>query len=191
MKRLYFTGLFVCLSCSFCQAQWTRQDSIRLKQILSEDKEIKLNTEAVKSIRLNVPSLSDSPHQALLPDNRKNILDFDLSLPRFYTMADSLSFRSKRIYLSLRPYGIQGFARPTSAPLPFVVRREVRKRSLRPPIHNEAILSQPGVAGRVNGPIGCGISVSFSAEDVLQFLFSKKGRARMHNAEHAKAWKTY
>lgn len=191
MKRLLSTALFVMLGYTFCQAQWTRQDSIRLQQMLSGDQEIKLNEKAVKDIQLEIRTSKELLEKELLLDDTKNILNFDMTLPRFHTVADSLLFKPRTIYLSLRPYGINGFAEFSPRPYPYVVRDEVRKKSERPSIYNEAFLAQPGIAGRVNRPIGIGFSVSFSAEDLLQYLFSKKGRARLHNAKHAKAWKTY
>lgn len=42
-----------------------------------------------------------------------------------------------------------------------------------------------------SGPGTAGGSFSFSAEDVLLFIFSKSYRDKLHNAKHANAWKYY
>ena len=61
---------------NYCHAQWTAQDSLKLKKILERDGELKLNEEAVKSIDFN---------SVLFPNNQpmihKNSLKFDMTLP--------------------------------------------------------------------------------------------------------------
>ncbi|MDR0843913.1 MAG: hypothetical protein LBN71_01720 [Tannerella sp.] len=43
--------------------------------------------------------------------------------------------------------------------------------------------------GEIRRPVPTG--VGFSAADMLELLFSKTARAKLHNRKHANAWKTY
>ena len=49
-QRVNFSILFCTISILTAQAQWNKQDSIRLQELLNGDGELKINTEAVKSI---------------------------------------------------------------------------------------------------------------------------------------------
>lgn len=82
---------------TYCHAQWTAQDSLKLKKILERDGELKLNEEAVKSIDFN---------SVLFPNNQpmihKNSLKFDMTLPGSpENRKEEIQPRSR---LSLRPY---------------------------------------------------------------------------------------
>lgn len=171
-------------------AQWTSQDSLKLQKFLSGEKELKLNAEEIGNIRLESPSLEKPFDLSPLMDTEKPSLKFKTNLPTYFT--DSIP-RKRRIYLTLHPYGI--FTRYDENPVtgqsyiyPMAVKFSLRNG----PVRNYKVTTPlPGIGGRVLAPIGPGISYSFSAEDLLQRIFSKKGRARLHNAEHANAWKNY
>lgn len=47
-QRVNFSILFCTISILTAQAQWNKQDSIRLQELLNGDGELKINTEAVK-----------------------------------------------------------------------------------------------------------------------------------------------
>ena len=49
-QRVNFSILFCTISILTAQAQWNKQDSIRLQELLNGDGELKINTEAVMSI---------------------------------------------------------------------------------------------------------------------------------------------
>ena len=53
-QRVNFSILFCTISILTAQAQWNKQDSIRLQELLNGDGELKINTEAVKSIHFEV-----------------------------------------------------------------------------------------------------------------------------------------
>lgn len=46
-QRVNFSILFCTISILTAQAQWNKQDSIRLQELLNGDGELKINTEAV------------------------------------------------------------------------------------------------------------------------------------------------
>ena len=52
-QRVNFSILFCTISILTAQAQWNKQDSIRLQELLNGDGELKINTEAVKSIHFD------------------------------------------------------------------------------------------------------------------------------------------
>ena len=53
-QRVNFSILFCTISILTAQAQWNKQDSIRLQELLNGDGELKINTEAVKSIHFDL-----------------------------------------------------------------------------------------------------------------------------------------
>lgn len=187
-KRFCFLILSGLLGILQIHAQWTKQDSIKLQHFLSGDDELKLNDNAVNSIRFGLPKEqmpSFQPQMSL--DNPA--LHFKEELPDIFT--DSLA--KYKEYLTLRPYNIftQYGEDPIHAPANCFSRSWAGKVY---PFTSDPFdpRSQRVSAGKhSDSPAGFGIGYSFSMEDVLQYLFSKKGRARMRNAKNANAWKTY
>ena len=59
-QRVNFSILFCTISILTAQAQWNKQDSIRLQELLNGDGELKINTEAVKSIHFDFQSDKDN-----------------------------------------------------------------------------------------------------------------------------------
>ena len=92
--KFLFLSVVVLLLCSTCYAQWTRKDSLELKESLRGDREVKLNKEAVKLINLNSGTVSP-----LLFDE-KPWMRYDGSLPAIITPsaiveADSANVRNR------------------------------------------------------------------------------------------------
>ena len=60
----------LCLLTGACYAQWTKEDSLRLKKSLKEGEELKLNKEAVRQIDLNAgaanPRVYEEKHGCVL-----------------------------------------------------------------------------------------------------------------------------
>lgn len=182
---LFLSGLLGILS---VQAQWTKQDSVQLQRFLSGEDELQLNDNAVKSIRFGMPK-EEMPHFEPVMSLDKPGLRFKEDLPDIFS--DSLA-RYKQ-YLKLRPYSI--FTRydedPIHAPDNCFSRSWADK--IYPFLNNpyDPRMQRVSTGRHSDDPAGFGIGYTFSMEDVLQYLFSKKGRARMRNAKNANAWKTY
>lgn len=70
---------------------WTAQDSLHLKRMLEDERELELNPEAVKAIDLD--GISKSPHM----HKDKQWLDFDETLP-------DVSAAPKKMVYTLKPY---------------------------------------------------------------------------------------
>lgn len=172
-------------------AQWSEQDSLNLQRILSGEGEIQLNPEAIRDIRLESPSINLPDLFEPLMQQDESILRFNEELPTFFT--DSVS--QKKMYMTLKPY--TAFTKYNEDPVygdkkgeyiwPMATKAYIRpyeanEYRVRPPL--------PSAGGSFHTTLG-GASVSFSMEDLLQSIFSKKGRARLRNAKHANAWKTY
>lgn len=186
-RRLGFSFfLFSTLTIS-AYGQWTAQDSLNLKKFLSGDSEIKLNPNAINNILLESPTINLKP----MMQSEKPSLKFRTDLPSYFT--DSI-FRNKRIYLTLRPYS--AFTRYNENPAgrdgnyiqPMATK--VRFRQGTQPSNYTTSPSISGMGGPFRGG-AAGVVGVFSMEDLLQSIFSKKGRARMHNAKNANAWKKY
>lgn len=187
-KRIGITILLCSLGVLTTYAQWSRQDSVKLRRFLSGDEEIKLNDRAVKSIRFGLPK-EQLPNLDPIMSMDKPSLKFNEELPDIFS--DSLA--KYRVRPTLRPYNI--FTRynedPIHAPDNCFSRSWASK--LFHNTNNEFDVRMQRVsAGRRSDDVkGFGVGYSFSMEDVLQQLFSKKGRARLRNAKNANAWKTY
>ena len=92
-KRL-FVSVVIFLLTGGCYAQLTTQDSLRLKNLLKEGEELKLNKEAVKQIDFN--SGTEVPRMT----QEKPWMRFDQSLPRVTSPAavvESDSLNDKRL----------------------------------------------------------------------------------------------
>ena len=74
-QRLFVSAVFVLLT-GACYAQWTKEDSLRLKKSLKEGEELKLNKEAVRQIDLNAGAANPRVYE------EKRWMRFDKSLPR-------------------------------------------------------------------------------------------------------------
>lgn len=189
-KRFYLVFFLLFIGTVATYAQWTAQDSIKLQKFLSGESELQLNKEETKHIRLETSPISNPFNQSPLMDTEKPSLQFNTDLPSYFS--DSI-FRKKKIYLTLRPYS--AFTRYDEDPVyaqkytyPMAVKFDLRNGPIKEHKRPVQII---GITSKLMAPVGPGISYSFSMEDVLQRIFSKKGRARLHNAEHANAWKTY
>ena len=55
-QRVSLSILLCTLAALTAQAQWSKQDSLRLQQLLNGEEELIINKEAVKSIRLSCNS---------------------------------------------------------------------------------------------------------------------------------------
>lgn len=184
MKRIFFLLLCLCFSViTFAQKteeakQWTKQDSLRLQQLLSGQVEIIVDDETQKEIeRLFNPEKWEMKSQ---PFPKKN-MKFETDLPRYYiSKIDTVDGHG---YIRLLPYG------PFESP-------EEEKVYVEIPINKELLAGydsrlEPAPAGKFTPSalmVGAGISTSFDGDKLLGIIFSKKIRAKVRNAKNAKAW---
>ena len=174
MKRIFFLLLCFCFSVlSFAQRtneakQLTKQDSLRLQQLLSGQVEIVIDDETQKEIdRLFNP---EKWKMKSTPFPKKN-MKFETELPRYYiSQVDTIDGRG---YIRLLPYG------PFETPEEEQIYVEI-------PINKELLA---GYDSRLM--VGAGISATFDADKLLGIIFSKKMRAKARNAKEADAWKSY
>ena len=176
MKRIFFLLLCLCFSVlSFAQRtnetkQLTKQDSLRLQQLLSGQVEIVIDDETQKEIdRLFNP---EKWKMKSTPFPKKN-MKFETELPRYYiSQMDTIDGRG---YIRLLPYG------------PFETPEEEQ-------IYVEIPINKELLAGKFTPSalmVGAGISATFDADKLLGIIFSKKMRAKARNAKEADAWKSY
>ena len=176
MKRIFFLLLCLCFSVlSFAQRtnetkQLTKQDSLRLQQLLSGQVEIVIDDETQKEIdRLFNP---EKWKMKSTPFPKKN-MKFETELPRYYiSQMDTIDGRG---YIRLLPYG------------PFETINKELLAGYDPRL-------EPAPAGKFTPSalmVGAGISATFDADKLLGIIFSKKMRAKARNAKEADAWKSY
>lgn len=157
------------------KAQLSRRDSIRLKQLLEGDKEIKLNQEAVKSIQFNFAPDINEMHKPKMSEE-KPWMEFNKSLPKNFN--DTVQWRKPK-FIRLLPYTI--FTRLGEDPVNDIIiktRKDTLRMKLKLDYLKEYIPQHQPV-------------VSFDAEKLLYENFTKRGRAIRRNRKRAKAWKIY
>ena len=142
--------------------QLTKQDSLRLQQLLSGQVEIVIDDETQKEIdRLFNP---EKWKMKSTPFPKKN-MKFETELPRYYiSQVDTIDGRG---YIRLLPYG------PFETPEEEQIYVEI-------PINKELLA---GYDPR--------LEPTFDADKLLGIIFSKKMRAKARNAKEADAWKSY
>lgn len=187
MKRIFFLLLCLCLSAlSYAQKtdetrQWTKQDSLRLQQLLSGQVEIVIDDETQKEIdRLFNP---EKWKMKSTPFPKKN-MKFETELPRYYI--SKVDTTDGKGYIRLLPYG------PFNSP-------EEEKIYIEIPVNRELLTEydprlEPATAGKFSPGavmVGVGIIATFDADRLLGIIFSKKMRAKARNAKEADAWKSY
>ena len=170
MKRIFFLLLCLCFSVlSFAQRtnetkQLTKQDSLRLQQILSGQVEIVIDDETQKEIdRLFNP---EKWKMKSTPFPKKN-MKFETELPRYYiSQMDTIDGRG---YIRLLPYG------PFETPEEEQIYVEI-------PINKELLAGydprlEPAPAGKFTPSalmVGAGISATFDADKLLESFSVRK-----------------
>ena len=170
MKRIFFLLLCLCFSVlSFAQRtnetkQLTKQDSLRLQQLLSGQVEIVIDDETQKEIdRLFNP---EKWKMKSTPFPKKN-MKFETELPRYYiSQMDTIDGRG---YIRLLPYG------PFETPEEEQIYVEI-------PINKELLAGydprlEPAPAGKFTPSalmVGAGISATFDADKLLESFSVRK-----------------
>ena len=173
--RISLSILFCIIGILTSKAQLSRRDSIRLKQLLEGDKEIKLNQEAVKSIQFNFAPDINEMHKPKMSEERP-WMEFNKSLPKNFN--DTVQWRKPK-YIRLLPYTI--FTRLGEDPVNDIIiktRKDTLRMKLKLDYLKEYIPQHQPV-------------VSFDAEKLLYENLTKRGRAIRRNRKRAKAWKIY
>ena len=173
--RISLSILFCIIGILTSKAQLSRRDSIRLKQLLEGDKEIKLNQEAVKSIQFNFAPDINEMHKPKMSEE-KPWMEFNKSLPKNFN--DTVQWRKPK-YIRLLPYTI--FTRLGEDPVNDIIiktRKDTLRMKLKLDYLKEYIPQHQPV-------------VSFDAEKLLYENLTKRGRAIRRNRKRAKAWKIY
>ena len=169
MKRIFFLLLCLCFSVlSFAQRtnetkQLTKQDSLRLQQLLSGQVEIVIDDETQKEIdRLFNP---EKWKMKSTPFPKKN-MKFETELPRYYiSQVDTIDGRG---YIRLLPYG--PFETPEGTNLyKFLSTKSCWQAMI--------LVLEPAPAEQIYSSalmVGAGISATFDADKLLGIIFSKK-----------------
>ena len=173
--RISLSILFCLMGILTSKAQLSRRDSIRLKQLLEGNKEIKLNQEAVKSIQFNFAPDINEMHKPKMSEE-KPWMEFNKSLPKNFN--DTVQWRKPK-FIRLLPYTI--FTRFGEDPVNDIIiktRKDTLRMKLKLDYLKEYIPQHQPV-------------VSFDAEKLLYENLTKRGRAIRRNRKRAKAWKIY
>lgn len=173
-ERLFVSVVFLLLT-GACYAQWTAEDSLRLKNSLKNGEELKLNKDAVKQIKFS--GGTETPRMS----TEKRWMHFDESLPRVISPSavvesDSL-YNRRRITGEKLPLLMLEIYNPAYARLPLDTLSVTMGIELPPP---EGISLGNGV--RVNGGVFSGLDLlQIFTKEFWQFR-KKRMRAGTHEA---------
>ena len=173
--RIYIGILIGLMSIQASKAQLSKRDSIRLKQMLEGDEEIKINPEAIKNIQFNfAPKLEESRKPRMAED--KPWMDFDQNLPK--TFNDTTRWRKPK-FIRLLPYTVytQWWEDPINDKL-ILDRKDTMTFKLNLDYLKMYIPQHQPVA-------------TFDTDKLLFENLTKRGRAIKRNRKRAKAWKIY
>ena len=193
-QRVNFSILFCTISILTAQAQWNKQDSIRLQELLNGDGELKINTEAVKSIHFDFQSDKDNIKGTPIMSEDKPWMKFLKDLPKNF--GDTTKWVRPN-FVRLTPYTpyTTWHEDPVNDPI-FLKRKDSLTISwklnikLIPGLQNGYVILPAGMDQTVtpsNNPLIGGV-------DTDKFLYeslTKRGRAIRRNRNRAKGWKIY
>lgn len=194
MTQRYSLCILFCTIISVsAQAQLSKQDSIKLHQLLKGNSEININMEAVKDIHFDFNPSKELMKSKPLMSNDKPWMKFVEDLPKNYN--DTAKWVKPK-YIRLTPY--TAYTKWNEDPVndPIFLKKDSLK------LGNWTLILEKTL-GIKNGfrvvPSGMDQSVTpsnnplgtFDANALLSTAFSKKWRTIQHNRKHANAWKTY
>jgi len=197
-QRVSISILLCTISVLVAQAQWNKQDSIRLQELLNGNGELKINTEAVKSIHFDFKSEKDKMKGTPLMSEDKPWMKFIKDLPKNF--GDTTKWVRPK-FVRLTPY--TPYTKWNEDPITRILSQE-EKDSLRHiklfwKLHNIAPdpdrrnghVPVPGGMDPTVTPSNSPLIGNFSVDQILYENFSKRGRAIRRNRKNANAWKTY
>lgn len=180
------------------QAQWNKQDSIRLQQLLNGEGELNINTEAVKSIQFDFRPEKEKPNTAPVMSKEKPWMKFLGTLPKSFD--DTTQWRKPK-YIRLMPY--TPYTKWNEDPIYDRIWAVEGKDSLKTakiswrmnikldPHHMNGHVDVPGGMDPTITPSNSPLLGGFSVDQLAYETFTKRGRAIRRNRKHANAWKTY
>lgn len=195
MTRRVSIGILFCTISVLAQAQWSKQDSIRLQELLNGDGELKINTEAVKSIHFDFKPEKDKMKGTPLMSEEKPWMKFLKDLPKNF--GDTTTWVKPK-YVRFTPYTpyTKMNEDPVNDPIitaekewvmnikfgptPYAEKYDPRQQRVMPPSRNNNAMQ-----------ISAGIAKTFDTEKFLYENFTARGRAIRRNRQRANAWKTY
>lgn len=182
-------------------AQWTKKDSVWLEKVRSGDEKVRLKPEVQKAIESGTFFSNDKPEnkpyssKAELPiskdfseylhaDSTKKRIDYRQVPPSVFKLQriemdekikmkkEAYMMRMIKDTLYLKHYHKLG-----KLPVSFSTYAEQLKSNV--------------PDGQRPTSVNATIRITFSMEDVLQWIFWKSARDKKRNRKHANAWKTY
>lgn len=193
-RKVSFSILLCILATLKAQAQWSKQDSIRLQQMLNGKEELILNKEAVNSISFDFkPNKDDIKGKPLVSQDKPwmKFLDF---LPKNF---GDTTIWVKPKYIRINPY--TPYTKWNEDPIndPIITNEKKWEINMVLNVNGEIkydVREQRVMpTGKNNNAIqaSVGLTHTFDADKLLYENLTKRGRAIRRNRKHANAWKTY
>ena len=173
-KRRFAILVLALLDTAFTYAQWTKEDSVWLDNVLSGKETLKLNPETQRAIDSGTfINMDIQPPKEQMRSNPTRIpisKDFSeyIHVDKTITDVDTMM----KVDFSKMP--------------PYVLMRYGPKIYLEEKLGSFHISPQERDTLKALTPAG-----QFVAEDILRSIFWKSHRAKMRNRKNANAWKTY
>lgn len=199
MTRRASISILICtISILTAQAQWNKQDSIRLRQLLNGEGELNINTDAVKSIQFDFNPEKETVKGKPMMSQDKPWMKFKETLPKNF---EDTTKWIKPKYVRLTPY--TPFTKWSEDPIYdriwTVEGKDSLKRSkmawrlkikLDPHLMNGHVVVPAGMDPTVS-PSNSPLVGGFDTDKFLYESFTSRGRAIRRNRNRANAWKTY
>ena len=193
-QRVSLSILLCTLAALTAQAQWSKQDSLRLQQLLNGEEELIINKEAVKSIHFDFKPTKDAIQGSPMISQDKPWMKFLDALPRNF--GDTTQW-IKPQYVRFTPY--TPYTRWDEDPVndPIITNEKELKISMvlnvNSAIKYDVREQRVILTGKNNNAIqvSVGATYTFDAEKLLYENLTTRGRAIKRNRKHANAWKSY
>lgn len=197
-QRVSISILFCTLGVLTSHAQWTQQDSLRLQELLKGDGELKINTEAVKSIQFDFTPEKDPLKGTPLMSEDRPWMKFIKDLPKNF--GDTTRW-VRPTYIRMTPY--TPYTRWNEDPIRQMMTKTEEDSLKRIRIYwklNNITPDPSRMNGHVPVPAGMDPTITPSSsplvggldmDKVLFYNFTKRGRMLRRNRKRANAWKTY
>lgn len=201
MKMRLLSFLLLSVWPALAYAQWTEQDSLRLRDLLSGKEEIRLNPEFQRAIESGTFLRPDQPGTPMLasPDKLPITKDFSEYI-QLDTLRDLVNYDSITpiifMLLNIKPPSPALAVRKQVHAVKIPVNREWKafkmgKIRMAANVRLANVYSDVVKDGQQRGGAIFTLRVYFDAEDLLETIFWKSARDKKRNKKRENTWKYY
>lgn len=202
MNKPIVIWLFFLLNGTMCvYAQWAEQDSVWLQEIVSGKDTLRLNPEAEKAIRegrlinheTSEPQLLEAPpllpiiidfSDAGTPDSEAQQVDYSTVPPAVFRRSQWLQRPDSSLVIDSGAYALPAIIIPKE-------KIQIGNSPVSVAVGAQNLFPAEVRNGPREGSVGITVGASFSLQDVLLYIFSKKERQKRKNRKRAEQLEYY